>query len=206
MNPLFGLLAPALALLPASGAVPDLADGYPPVLADGSAMLLPAPADGPPGEPESFADMARSLRVMAEALRVAQAANQVRIEQRIIMRIAPGPAIRPHDVRRSLFAGMDGPAAPRFLERKMNQCVPVSGIGGVRPDGPSRLVLFMRDQRIVSASLDKACNARDFYSGFLVERTGDGMICAGRDKLLSRSGANCELGKLRQLVQLDDDE
>ena len=85
----------------------------------------------------------------------------------------------------------------------MNQCLAVSGIAGVQPDGPSRLVLFMRDQRIVSASLEKACNAQDFYSGFLVERTSDGMICSGRDELLSRSGSHCSLGKLRQLVQIN---
>ena len=58
----------------------------------------------------------------------------------------------------------------------------------------------MRDTRIVSAGLDKGCTARDFYSGFYVARTGDGMMCTGRDKLQSRNGANCKLGKLKQLV------
>ena len=59
---------------------------------------------------------------------------------------------------------------------------------------------IMRDARIVSAGLDKGCTARDFYSGFYVARTGDGMMCTGRDKLQSRNGANCKLGKLKQLV------
>jgi len=199
MNPLLGLVAPLLALLPA-GVGPDAepVPGADPVPAP--AGLLPgAPPSGSDPEVETFAAMARALREPGEA-------NQVRIEQRIIIRIAPGSS-RSHEMRGSLFAGPAGrPLTPRVAERKMNQCLPVGAIAGVRPDGPSRLMLFMRDQRIVSASLEKACNAQDFYSGFLVERPGDGMICAGRDRLLSRSGANCSLGKLRQLVVVDDDD
>jgi len=199
MNPVSGLLAPVLALLPAATA-PEWAPW-----ADGPAVfapaeLTPAPPEPPaPSEVETFADMARAFRDGA-------APQQVRIEQRIIIRIAPG-RVRSSDVRHGLFAGPAGrPLTPRLEERKMNQCLAVSGIAGVQPDGPSRLVMFMRDQRIVSASLEKACNAQDFYSGFLVERTSDGMICSGRDKLLSRSGSHCSLGKLRQLVQVDEDE
>ncbi len=165
MNPLSGLIAPLLALLPAGGL-------------PGEDMPVPA-------------------------------ANQVRIEQRITIRISPGRVPRdtrdPRDLRRGLVADIPGRGiGPRIEERRMNQCVAVGTIAGVQPDGPSRLMLFLRDQRLVSVALDKTCNARDFYSGFLVERTSDGMICAGRDKLHSRSGTHCELGKLRQLVEIDD--
>jgi len=199
MNPVSGLIAPVLALLPAPTA-PDAAPWAEGPAAVAPAELTPAPPELPaPAEVETFAEMARAFRDGASA-------RQVRIEQRIIIRIAPGPA-RPHDMRHGLFAGPAGrPLTPRLEERRMNQCLAVSGIAGVQPDGPSRLVLFMRDQRIVSASLEKACNAQDFYSGFLVERTSDGMICSGRDELLSRSGSHCSLGKLRQLVQIDDEE
>jgi hypothetical protein len=149
---------------------------------------------------DSFAASARALRQQEDVA-------QVRIEQRIIIRIAPGvPSHDLRDERRGLFGPAGRPLAPRLEERKMTQCLAVAGIAGVQPDGPSRLMLFMRDQRIISAALEKTCNARDFYSGFLVERSTDGMICAGRDKLLSRSGSNCALGKLRQLVSTDDDE
>jgi hypothetical protein len=58
----------------------------------------------------------------------------------------------------------------------------------------------MRDRRVVSASLERSCSARDYYSGFYVERNSDGQICVRRDSLLSRSGANCKLTRLRQLV------
>lgn len=206
MNPLSGLMAPLLALLPAAAVTSDpapVADAAP-VLEAGLAPL----GDGPSGG----ADLPGTFAETARALREAPAARQVRIEQRLIIRISPGGPPRdprdPRDIRRSLFADMPtrSPAVPRFAERKMNQCLQVGAIAGVQPDGPSRLMLFMRDQRIVSAALEKSCNARDFYSGFLVERSTDGMICAGRDRLLSRSGSNCSLGKLRQLVAVDEDD
>ena len=126
-------------------------------------------------------------------------AAQVRIERRITIRIAPpGPV-----VRQGFVADIAPAAAPRFSERKIGKCVPVAGIAAVQPDG-GKLLLFMRDRRLVSATLEKACSARDFYAGFYLERAKDGMLCANRDRLHSRSGANCEVSRIRQLVAKDD--
>lgn len=86
----------------------------------------------------------------------------------------------------------------------MGKCVPVSGIAAVQPEAGGKLLLFMRDRRLVSASLEKACRARDFYSGFYLERTRDGMLCVDRDKLHSRSGSNCAISRMRQVVVKDD--
>lgn len=214
MNPIAGLIAPALAAFPqplvgsfdagaglavAPASAPDEGE------ADGAAGAGFAPtadeARGPePGPWRSFTDTAR-------ALREADRAGQVRIEQRVIIRIAPGTGRAPGiDDRHSIFSPFPSIArAPRTIERKMAQCLPISAIARVQPDG-SRLLLFMRDQKIVSATLEKGCRPRDYYSGFLVERSVDGMLCAGRDKLLARSGANCGMDKLRQLVVLGNDD
>lgn len=217
MNPLSALFAPILVLLPGlaapSFAPPSFAgagigggERSDPRAADASAdeAGLVDGVAAPASEPEP-----RTLRELAERFRE-QTARQVRIEQRLIIRVAPSPAPRPPvpDIRRNLFADMPGRggSGSHFEERSTARCVAVAGIAGVQPDGPSRLLLFMRDQRIVSAALDKACNARDFYSGFLVERSTDGLICSGRDKLLSRSGSNCGLGRMRQLVEVADDD
>lgn len=210
MNPLSGLLAPLLAVLPVGvGDGAGLPEAPPALEAAGLVSAADVLATPPAAAPVASGDGFESLRDAARALRSQDAANQVRIEQRIIIRVSPG--VRrgpdPRDPRRGLFAGVPARGGgPRIEERRMNQCVPVSAIAGVQPDGASRLVLFLRDQRMVSATLDKACNARDFYSGFLVERSADGMICGGRDKLLSRSGSNCALGKLRQMVVIEDDD
>jgi hypothetical protein len=75
-------------------------------------------------------------------------------------------------------------------------------IAGVQSAQGNRLLLFMRDQHIISAVLEKACRARDFYSGFYIERSPDGLICVNRDKLQSRSGSNCRIAKLRALIAL----
>lgn len=166
------------------------------------------------GEPIVETPAERTAPGFADVVRQQQDADraqQVRIEQRVIIRVSPGPLSRPgppmlRDPRRGLFEDFPERSGPRFIERRMGQCLPVSGIAGVQADGPSRLILFMRDQRIVSAALEKGCNARDYYSGFLVERTSDGMICAARDKLLSRNGANCAVNKLHQLIEIDPDE
>ena len=54
------------------------------------------------------------------------------------------------------------------------------------------------------AQLEKACSARDFYSGFYVEPSRDGNLCVSRDELQSRSGAKCELSALHRLEAVRD--
>lgn len=126
---------------------------------------------------------------------------QVRVEQRTTIRITPHAAAPvPPVMLPPPRAGMP----PRVEERRMGKCLPMSGIAGVRAESDHRLLLFMRDRRIISAELEKACRARDFYSGFYVERNADGQICIDRDKLQSRAGANCSLTRLRQLIVADD--
>lgn len=155
------------------------------------------PADAP------AAPIDRSMAVweqLAQSFQPRDAA-QVRIEQRIIWRIAPMPG----PARQSLTA--DTPrttAPPRMVERKMGDCIPMAGIAGGRPQSGSRLLLFLRDRRLVAANLEKACAARDFYSGFYVDKpNADGRLCADRDRILARNGARCEISSFRQLVADD---
>lgn len=126
-------------------------------------------------------------------------AEQVRIERRVTIRISPrDPA------RQSLMAELaPRPASTTMTERKMGNCVPVAGIAGVQTGQGGQLILYMRDRRIVSANLEKACRARDFYSGFYLERNADGMLCVDRDRLHSRTGSQCQVSRMRQLVADD---
>lgn len=128
-------------------------------------------------------------------------ARQVRIEQRITIRIAPRRPVQPPE---AAFARSKRSNPPTLRERHMGKCVPVAAVAGVQVTTDNRLLLFLRDSRVVSASLERACRARDFYSGFYLERHSDGKLCVDRDTLLSRSGANCKLSRLRQLVEGDD--
>lgn len=188
MNPLPAILAPLL-LLPVAIAPAANSDGAP--LTE---QAQPEQAMQPSFAPLSWLQEAWQTR----------SAQQVSIEQHIVIRIAPrAPANA--DPRVAML--YDAPASPRsshIEERKMGKCVPVDGVAGVQITQANKLVLYMRDSRVVSAGLDKGCNARDYYAGFYVARSGDGMICAGRDKLQARNGASCKLGKLHQLVEVGD--
>ena len=91
------------------------------------------------------------------------------------------------------------PPRDRIVEREI-ECLPVAAIGAVQPSRDNRLTLFMRDRRLFSVELERSCSARDFYSGFYVEQKSDGMMCADRDRLQSRTGSRCEIEGLKQMV------
>ncbi|RXZ63969.1 hypothetical protein [Pelagerythrobacter rhizovicinus] len=123
--------------------------------------------------------------------------RQVRIEQRVILRIVPRSAAS----RQSSSSFVETPRQQsRLIERKAGDCLPAAAIGAVQPASDNRLMLFMRDRRLYSAKLKRSCAARDFYSGFYVERNDDGMICIDRDKLQSRTGSKCEIAAISQMV------
>lgn len=124
--------------------------------------------------------------------------DQMRIEQRMIIRIAPR-------LPSQMYAPMPAaPQPPRFYERKTDKCLPITSIAGVQIESQDRLLLITRSRKLIGASLDKSCRARDFYSGFYVERNEDGQLCAGRDTIHSRAGANCAITRMRELVPDDD--
>jgi hypothetical protein len=191
------LLAPLAFLLPSA----DRSEHAPgPAQHAVSAQAAPAnvaPRFDPPFPIFAPADMA-IFQMMAQSFE-AQAQNQVRIEQRVTIRISPAqPQMQPN-----MLAALPSRApSTRIAERAMANCVPVAGIAGVQAADNNRLILYLRDSRVVSASLDRTCSSRDFYSGFYMQRSADGQLCVKRDTLLSRSGANCKLSRFRQLVEV----
>ena len=81
--------------------------------------------------------------------------------------------------------------------------MPISTIAAVRPIENNRLLLYLRDRRVLSAALDKSCHAEEFYTGAYVARSEDGQLCPKRERLQSRTGANCQVAKLSRLVPRD---
>lgn len=127
--------------------------------------------------------------------------QQVRIEERVIIRISPSrPAPRELPMTLQPQRGQTG-----LREEKLDGCIPVAAIAGVQPaPSQNRLLLFMRDRSVLSASLERACRPEDFYSGFYVERSSDGQLCSKREKLQSRAGASCRVAQLNRLVTVRD--
>lgn len=192
MQSLFALAAPLALMLPfvgdafGAGAESDRA-----ALSRGQCDLAAEPRQVP---------AAAGLLDPLQALRQSSIARQVRIEQRVVIRIAPQPPA----ARQNLLAeARQRQSASRFEERGKEKCVPLGEIAGVQTGSGNRLVLFLRDRRLMSVALEKSCRARDFYSGFYVEKSKDGRLCASRDKLQSRTGAQCEVEVMRKLVEVD---
>lgn len=131
-------------------------------------------------------------------------AQQVRIEQRVTIRISPRPAPMPLAAMAGSEARDRDMGTPRIIERKMGKCVPLNSVLGVQSGGGNKLVLFLRGQRLVSATLEKACQGRDYYSGFLVSQHSDGQLCVDRDELLARSGAKCKVQGYREIMLVED--
>ncbi len=185
MHSLFALAAP-LALM-----VPLMADA-----GATSGPVAAGAASAPQCEAAAAGKVPPGINPLA-ALRRSSVANQVRIEQRVVVRIAPAPAA----ARQNLVAELPRRAVPpRFEERGKEKCVALAGIAGVQTGSGNRLVLFLRDRRMLSVNLEKTCRARDFYAGFYVEKNRDGRLCIERDKLQSRTGARCEVDAMRELV------
>ncbi len=121
----------------------------------------------------------------------------------VIIRITPSSRA----AREQMMADLrrQGASQTSYAEEKLNGCIAIAGIAGVQPaPEQNRLLLFMRDRRVLSVALERACNPRDYYSGFYVERSDDGQLCARRDLLQSRAGASCKVAQLSRLVAVRD--
>lgn len=140
--------------------------------------------------------------------------DQVRIEQRVIIRITPrdagrdaiAPQLLPLQPMQPILQPtlpQSRPNAQRFRERKTGKCLPAMGIAAVQPITDGRLMFYMRDRRMLAAGLEKACSARDFYLGFYMSKTSDGQLCVGRDAIHSRAGTTCKLKDVREYVPVD---
>lgn len=130
------------------------------------------------------------------------AVQQVRIEERVIIRIAPSNPVVSERMLSMIPRRSAGQAT--FQEQKLDGCIPVAAIAAVQPAEQNRLLLFMRDRRVLSAALERACNSEDFYSGFYIERQPDGQLCSNRDQLQSRTGASCRVAQINRLIAVRD--
>jgi len=200
------LLTPFALLLPVAEAMQWL----PEVTPGSSKAERAGPAGGQQGdnsdlvlgtyEPDEHRLSAGNLEVRSF---LPQNANQVRIEQSLRIRIAPRGPSSPPRVRPDVLPDVaQRTVSENFVERRMGRCVWVGEIAAVQPDSGNNLILYLHDRRVVRAQLERECRARDFYSGFYLSRSGDGRLCVDRDTLQSRSGANCKLSSMRQLIGL----
>jgi hypothetical protein len=120
---------------------------------------------------------------------------QVRIEQRVIIRV---PRQRSSQAS-NITVGNARTNAVKYREQKIGKCVMMDRLVGSRPGPDDSLELVTRDGALIRAYLGNGCLAREFYAGAYMERPGDGKLCVKRDMLYARTGARCEIDKLRLL-------
>lgn len=121
---------------------------------------------------------------------------QVRIEERVLIRV---PRRRP--IRSSSMENFSARSAPvTYKEKKIGKCVPMSNILGVHRFGDRYLDLVTKNHQDIRVRFEEKCQAHNFYSGFYMEKSSDGRLCADRDVLHSRTGAKCEIDRFRRLV------
>ena len=84
-----------------------------------------------------------------------------------------------------------GPFSPRR--------VAANAMAGAAIGAVNVVDLVMQGGARVRAQLDGDCAPLDFYSGFYLKGSPDGMVCAGRDSIRVRSGASCPIKRFRTL-------
>ncbi len=115
---------------------------------------------------------------------------QATIEQRVIIRV---PLMR------------RPPPPPReneeWEERKGPKCIDLKRLRAAAVTSPRGVDLMLSGRERIRALLGRECRPADLYSGLYIQPNEDGALCAGRDRVLSRSGADCPIRKLVRMVR-----
>lgn len=124
---------------------------------------------------------------------------QMTIEQRVIIRI-PMHRVRPGPPNERPTVDDRSPPPPvRWVEHDGPRCVKIRRLAGAIITSPRGVDLVLRGDDRLRARLGRGCRPADLYSGFYIQPSEDGALCAGRDKVLARSGAECEITELLRL-------
>ncbi|HEX8191905.1 MAG TPA: hypothetical protein VF552_03310 [Allosphingosinicella sp.] len=113
---------------------------------------------------------------------------QVTVRQQIIVRV-------PRAIRNAPIS-----AATQWRESRGPRCIAARSVAGATLLGQNSVDLLLQDRSRVRVKLENGCGGLDFYQGFYVNGTADGMICADRDAVRSRMGGQCGIDQFRTLT------
>jgi hypothetical protein len=116
---------------------------------------------------------------------------QMTIHQRIVIRIPRMMDTQPP---------RKPDAPPRFVRKKGPKCVEMSALDRAIINGSDSIDLMTADGERIRAKFEGGCPALDFYPDLYLKPTADGMICAGRDAVRSRSGSVCPIESFSAIV------
>lgn len=95
------------------------------------------------------------------------------------------------------------PKPLRWKSKRGPKCVPMAAIAGAAVVADDAIDLVLRGGQRLRAHFSSRCPALDYYSGFYILPTDDGMICADRDVIRTRAGGQCEIERFRRLVPVE---
>ena len=93
-------------------------------------------------------------------------------------------------------------AAPtlKWREKKGPKCVEASELRGAAVIEDDAIDMILQGGKRVRAELEGRCPALAFYSGFYLRPGDDGRMCADRDAVHTRAGAQCRITRFRTLL------
>jgi hypothetical protein len=141
-------------------------------------------------------DLTNAGRLIGPMIGLDDKSFQVRVEQRVIIRV-PRQISTPTSMGNRSSGKI---TSIRYKEQKVGKCLLMDRLVGSRPGPKDSLDLVTRDGVMIRAYLGDGCLAREFYAGAYMERPVDGKLCIDRDLLHARTGAKCEVDKFRLLV------
>lgn len=154
--------------------------------------------------PEAASDASRPLNRSGIGLRGESAVQltQMTIEQRVIIRVPMVRPGRPAENAPDRFARPVPPeAAPvTWVEHKGPKCIDIGDLRAAAITSSRGIDLMLRNHRRLRAVIGRECRSADLYSGFYIQPNQDGALCARRDRILARSGADCKITEIRTLV------
>ena len=124
----------------------------------------------------------------------------VTFHQQIIIVRTPAGA-RPTNAAAGGAAASQAPNASqiRWEEHRGPRCIAWARILGAGLLGQNSVDLIFRDGTRIRARLERRCPALDYYNGFYMAATPDGLICADRDSIRARTGGQCQIDRFRSL-------
>lgn len=120
----------------------------------------------------------------ARALMVAQ----VTVQETIVIRVPAQKTSRPKPMQWKL--------------RKGPKCIPMASVAGAAVVAEDAVDFVLRGGLRVRAQFSATCSALDYYSGFYVLPTDDGLICANRDMIHTRAGGECAIRRFKKLIPI----
>ena len=126
---------------------------------------------------------------------------QVVIEERVIIRV-PARRMPLNSFATQQVTVTERRAPPPMVWREVKgpKCLPMRSVLGVQAATRDSIDIITRERQRLRAQLNRGCRGLDFYSGFYMQGTRDGRLCADRDPIHARSGMQCEINRFRLLV------